>query len=350
MKYYTICLFVILSLQDSRAQIVINEIIPPDTVELLNLGMNTVDISSYILCDYPSYDVLSTETSVFCGSLNLSGGDIVTVVTTTISLDPLGSELGLYTSSLFDDPDNIVDYVEWGTNCPHFRSITAQEAGIWTSDDCVPAWSDCASLEYDGAGNSDSDWMTQNLATTCAENTLNGCTPLSLEIISFRAFRQGPNVILHMLYVDDGNTLNYQLQHSVDLDIWKTIAQFDLSNIVNIKTESFIHSDPAIGINYYRMLITSIDGTIEYSAIESVSIEDEIKEFNVFPNPANRVLSIRTERLVKGFEYRIVDLVGRVVLEGIVDGSESVNISILIKGLYVFSVPAMGQSTGFIKI
>ena len=61
-----------------NAQVVINEIFPGGTVELLNTGTSTVDVSSYWLCDFPAYEQLSNS-NIQCGELMLAAGETVTV-------------------------------------------------------------------------------------------------------------------------------------------------------------------------------------------------------------------------------------------------------------------------------
>lgn len=156
-------------------QIVINEIIPPSTVELRNLGAATVNISAYTLCQFPSYNQLSNITQVCGGDLMIEGGAII-AVNVTYNLSAANDELALYLmNGSFENPANIIDYVEWGTS-GHTRSTVAVAAGIWTTGDFVPSFAGCASLEYDGVGNASTDWVTQDVATTpCVANTLDGC-------------------------------------------------------------------------------------------------------------------------------------------------------------------------------
>ncbi|MDX1409363.1 MAG: hypothetical protein R3330_14550, partial [Saprospiraceae bacterium] len=161
-------------LVSSSAQIVINEIIPPNTVELKNLGGTTVPIGEYNLCDFPDYDQLDNLT-LQCGSLNLGPGEIVTVTTDDIVINATDSELGLYINgNNFGNSANIIDYVEWGST-GHTRSPVAQAAGIWSAGDFVPSWTGCASLEYDGAGNSSTDWTPTADPSTCFENMMIAC-------------------------------------------------------------------------------------------------------------------------------------------------------------------------------
>jgi len=52
---------------------------------------------------------------------------------------------------------------------------------------------------------------------------------------------------------------------------------------------------------------------------------EEIGGFSVYPNPANEILYIRNENQAKGNKYQVVDLMGRIMLEGEIPGGNSSN-------------------------
>lgn len=162
----TICLLIS---SISQAQIVINEVIftPAQAVEIKNIGPSTVDISSYQLCSFPTYNALSSL-SVVTGNLNLGPGELVVVSGHAFS--SADDEMGLYISGPFGESDNILDYVEWGS-AGHTRSITAQEAGIWSASYFVSVDAGGASIEYDGEGDAPSDWLLASTNSQGAENS-----------------------------------------------------------------------------------------------------------------------------------------------------------------------------------
>lgn len=176
------CLLLTLSYATLSGQVVINEIIPPNTVELKNLGGGTVNIGPYTLCRFPNYNQLSTITLVCGGDLMIEAGALV-AVNLTYNLGADDDELALYfTNGNFTDPGNIADYVEWGSH-GHTRSSVAEAAGIWTDGDFVPSFTGCASIEYDGSGNASTDWVSQDVATSpCIANTLDGCGGANCDI------------------------------------------------------------------------------------------------------------------------------------------------------------------------
>ncbi|MGY5351052.1 T9SS type A sorting domain-containing protein [Wenyingzhuangia sp. IMCC45533] len=161
----------------ANAQIVINEIQydGTDTVELKNSGSSSVDVSSYWLCNFPMYTQVSNLTIV-SGNNTIPAGGLL--VLTGFSLGSDG-ELGLYASSAFSSSDAIVDYVEWGST-GHTRSSVGVSAGTWTSNNFVPAVGTNQSIQFDGTGDTASDY-TAATPTFGAENSN---TTLSSTLVS----------------------------------------------------------------------------------------------------------------------------------------------------------------------
>ncbi len=160
-----------------QAQISINEIQEGGSVEIKNYGNTTVDISSYILCDFPAYWDLDSDFTVVCGDLNLAAGEIVSLIPASgvnVALPSDDGELGLYINSSFGNPNSIIDYFEWGST-GHTRSSVAVAAGIWTAGDFIPSFLPNQSLSYDGLGDSSANFYPENNPSFCSENMSN-CT------------------------------------------------------------------------------------------------------------------------------------------------------------------------------
>lgn len=124
-------------------------------VVISNTGGEAVDLSGHWLCQRPNYAQLP-DVSVGEGErLAIPLGDTPieppegAVTAGPLSglgtLDPESGEVGLYTSSAFDDPDAIVAYVEWGRS-GHGRSGTAVASGVWTDGEFVATTEATASI------------------------------------------------------------------------------------------------------------------------------------------------------------------------------------------------------------
>ena len=157
-----------------QAQVVLNEVIfgGSPAVELKNIGSTEVNTSSYFLCSFPTYTQIQNAT-VLSGSVIMSPGSILVV--TGHAFNTLDDELGLYSTSGFSTPANMLDYVEWGST-GHQRSSVAVSAGIWSTGDFVTLGAGTGSIEYDGSGDSSADWLYATGNTQGQENSnVPGC-------------------------------------------------------------------------------------------------------------------------------------------------------------------------------
>ena len=152
-------------------EIVINEILPGGTVELKNIGDETIDISTYLLCNFPAYSMIGGM-NFLCGSAMVGPGEIV-AVDGFDNINHTDGEMAIYINANYTDPASIVDYMQWGS-AGHQRESVAVMAGIWTEGDFVPFIIPNASLSYDGSGDTSGDWKVTLCPTICSENVLGG--------------------------------------------------------------------------------------------------------------------------------------------------------------------------------
>ena len=151
---------------------VVNEISSGGLLEIKNVGFDTIDVSDYIVCMLSVYDALGNM-NVNCGGSFLLEPDSLITVELSASLanvfDAADGEAALYVpNGAFGNPDDIVDYVEWGSS-GHTRSDVAAAAGIWMAGDFASAFAQPNSLHYDGDGNSSLDWSV-GPSNLCATN------------------------------------------------------------------------------------------------------------------------------------------------------------------------------------
>ena len=163
-----------------HAQVSINEIFAGGSFELQNTGTETIDISSYYICTFPTYTQLS-DLTVECGSLTLNPDETV-VISDFSSFMSNDGELGLYATNNFGSAEAIVAYVEWGSSA-HQRASVAIEAGLWTADNAASAFSNTESLLYDGEGNQATDWSVHTDPSICPMISEPAPVEMSLSLI-----------------------------------------------------------------------------------------------------------------------------------------------------------------------
>lgn len=120
------------------------------TILIRNDGAADYDLAGHFLCNRPAYAPLPAEV--------LASGEIIEVDTSVVGLSASGGELGLYTSADFGNADDIIRYVQWGSE-PHGRTSVAVEAGVWAAGEFI----DNAGGSIESAGSnpvSTADWST----------------------------------------------------------------------------------------------------------------------------------------------------------------------------------------------
>lgn len=134
-----------------------------DWVEIVNLGSENIDISSWWFCSKFEYGQLSTMTILKGDDLILLPGEVV-VVQAWRDLNDVIADLGLYSNADFNSSSAMVDYVQWGTDANPGRANVAVSKGIWRESlpgqyDFVPTSGVTESAQWSGV-NSGGDLLT----------------------------------------------------------------------------------------------------------------------------------------------------------------------------------------------
>jgi hypothetical protein len=93
-----------------------------------NDGDEDYDLTGHWICNRPTYSELPGEV--------LAPDGIIEVDTAAIGLSADSGEIALYTSSDFGSADDILRYVQWGTDS-HGRTSVAVAGGVWQDGDFV---------------------------------------------------------------------------------------------------------------------------------------------------------------------------------------------------------------------
>lgn len=354
MKRLTTCHFTLFFLFSTtlHGQIVINEIRASNShVELKNTGTSTVNVGTYWLCRFPDYNQLSGITLVCGGDLNLEAGAIATVEL-EYSLDPEDDELALYFNSDFGNPASIRDYVEWGSS-GHVRSMVAQGAipPQWQMGDFVPSWDDCASIEYDGTGNSSADWVAQDVPSMpCLANTLNGCGLMPLDLIEFNVSQVENGAGIKWKAVHDVTVKSILLEHSLDLKTWAPMHEW-IPVGPDFDDGNYNHANIGSGMHYYRLLTAYSDGGLENSEIATLHLCFDENALIISPNPTQGLVDIIVMAIedVTEVEYELVNAQGDLCLSKYGPTQLQLDLSAFGDGVYFLRIPALGIVERVIK-
>ena len=181
--------------------------------------------------------------------------------------------------------------------------------------------------------------------STFAEGSQGSSLPIELR--SFTARKYIDKIQLDWVTASETNNDYFTLERSTDGDTWTTIYTCEGAK-TSTQEHSYSYSDynTLVGILYYRLKQTDIDGKFTYSTIESVKFENETIIAQLYPMPAmadeiNLVLqSIKTGTAT----VSISDMYGRQVCRGEVEVSTSpihlklADICTLMSGSYFITI------------
>lgn len=204
------------------------------------------------------------------------------------------------------------------------------------------------------------DWMA-NPAAAAPFSTTNNVIALEFEVNSFSHFAvvltqsallQMPNLQAFEAeayqdkkaktwwsFEDVSDITNFTVQHTTNHQIIHDKGE------VAVETGkldyNFIDATPNLGINYYRLKATHVDGSVSYSEWKTVTFQSSML-VNLFPNPTSGNLFVQlSSEQSSDLSWQIVNSVGQVVL----DGQQNLQ-----TGIQTFEVPTTRLASGFYSI
>jgi len=169
------------------------------------------------------------------------------------------------------------------------------------------------------------------LASSAASITVNGTLPLTW--LSFTVNKQQDGALLNWVTLSESNTASFEIQYSRDGIQWTRAGAVPAAgNSYGNKSYQFLHTSPAEGMNYYRLLQKDRDGNSTFSKTITLQLGNN-DQFLLYPNPViGGKLYVRTA--VTSTLY-IYTLDGKLAFKQfLIAGLQEVDISALSKGYY----------------
>ena len=173
-----------------------------------------------------------------------------------------------------------------------------------------------------------------------ARYLLSEAGPLPVTLLDFKAFLKNNNtVVLQWQTVDENNVSGFTVQRSNDATNFTSIGYVaSKGNSSSTRNYTTFDKQPLPGVNFYRLQMVDEAGNFTFSKIVSVKIEQEIFTFQISPNPAKDILSVRVNGENEKGVFQISDAGGRKLKEVIVsfynNKSFTIDISSLPRGIY----------------
>ncbi len=174
---------------------------------------------------------------------------------------------------------------------------------------------------------------------------------LPITLVSFTVSKQNKIAELIWTTASEQNSSHFEIERSFDGKNFTKIGQVKAAgNSVTSKAYSFADVVFSEGIYYYRFKQVDLDGKFDYSAIRTVSFEEE-KTITVSPNPAKDVIHVKLNTpSVSSLNISIYNLQGQLVKTiKDVEPSGTYTVSDLNSGVYIAQIIA-GSVTKTIKL
>jgi len=168
--------------------------------------------------------------------------------------------------------------------------------------------------------------------------------PLPVEFLSFVGKQIGSNIRLEWATATEIDNEKFEIEHHTGEGEFTKIGLVpgngDSDEVIEYR---YVHNNPALGANFYRLKQIDFDGDFDYSDIIRVWFEQAGDfDFEVFPNPASENMSVRFGKNIPASSVvEVLSLSGQSMMRQTLgsDGDEiNLNVGNLSKGLYILQV------------
>jgi hypothetical protein len=164
---------------------------------------------------------------------------------------------------------------------------------------------------------------------TPTEVNISTTVVLPIELRSFSAKANRNRTTLNWQTANETNVKNFDIEKSLDGTFFSKIKEVKANNTPSVYQaldDNFTESA------YYRLKINDLDGKTDYSKIVFVE-KGKGQKLQLFPNPVKDKLTILGP---SKDEFKITDLLGRIILRGILlDNQTDIDVSKMPSGLYL---------------
>jgi hypothetical protein len=157
---------------------------------------------------------------------------------------------------------------------------------------------------------------------------------LPVKITSFTAAKRNNVVSVNWAVANQVNIANYVVEKSNDGIVFSAVKNIAATNAISYAATD---ETPFVGSNYYRLRIVEKNGAIVYSTIAKIDFDGKSNSIKVFPTITNNSFTINTNS-TKVKNYSVISAQGKVVLQGRMTATQTVNIASLPTGTYQVKV------------
>jgi hypothetical protein len=165
--------------------------------------------------------------------------------------------------------------------------------------------------------------------------------PLPVHLLNFTAVPVASNVNVKWTTTSEINNDYFNVEKSLDGKNWSVIGQVKgAGNTEALTNYNFVDANPVMGMQYYRLQQTDINGMYTYSAVAPVNFSATLTStLNIFPMPANNFLNVELPGASE-MNVTIYNANGQKVFEATSGSLLNIDIQNLNAGLYIVEVKA----------
>lgn len=244
-------------------------------------------------------------------------------------------------------------YVIFSPNLPAFNTtVTPGSNPAWTTQNLGANGTGAIDSGTESDVDSDVTATGANAGRTAAFNIVSGNNfpnidagivnwasgnVLPIQLVSFIAQPQAGSVKLTWQVATETNVATYQVLYSTNGINFTAIGSQPATGSHNY---SQLHASPQQGLNYYRLKVIDIDGSVTYSEIRKVNFGKAADNIEMYPVPANTYVNITfsSSMINKPATVSILSIDGKLVLQQTIQAlsqTETINLSRLSAGKYI---------------
>ncbi len=170
------------------------------------------------------------------------------------------------------------------------------------------------------------------------------CNALPVTLAEFTLSSEATTTHLHWTTSWEKNADRFEVEHSLNAVDWHTIGQVTaLGGGESLRYYNFTHTDPADGLNYYRLKLIDQDETYAYSSIRSLRFR-LVTTTQVYPNPTADVLQIKVAHPQDVLRVLLYDHSGKLLSTLNQVPTEGINVAGLTSGKYMICIHYVNTS------
>ena len=162
--------------------------------------------------------------------------------------------------------------------------------------------------------------------------------PVSLLYFDVRSNKRS-DVITQWATVQEEQSAWFILERQSGTGNWTEVGRVPAAFTSSaIRRYEMVDANPLPGINYYRLQMVDIDQQVSYSPVRQV-LFNLGETILVYPNPVQSKLTIQAANSLNDIPYQVMDIRGRILMEGRLNSQVNViSLESISKGLYFLKI------------